>query len=449
MVGVLASMITATTSCLLLLGVEEETLRQPSGSDGGTMCTSPDDCPGGEHGTPTCDQGVCGFQCEQGFDDCDGNLGCEAATTEDKGNCGRCGITCSTYCISGSCNDPMDVTAGGQHACAIFTDGGVWCWGRNEHGELGDETTTNRTQPVRVSVPAPALQVRAGGNNSTCALLADGTVWCWGTNGGGMLGLGTTDASVPSPTPLPLTDIQEIAVGYTHACALDMDHRLFCWGANTLQQVGNGSSMNALSPVQVAASVAKVSAGGFHGCAVKLDGSLACWGSNGSGQLGLGSSNTVVGVPTTTPWLTNVAEVACGGSHTCARTAVGAVCWGNNDFGQLGLGNTMNYNTPQPLDLANVTALSAGGSESGALVADKVYVWGRNNNGQLGTCNAADELEPTENGLSKIERLAVRGMFSCALTKTHTVLCWGDNQFGQLGDGTTTSRCTPAPVVWP
>jgi alpha-tubulin suppressor-like RCC1 family protein len=360
--------------CGWILGLDEFTDQPPPGNAGGGgsggECVSVADCPGGEHGKASCDGGACGFVCDDGFDDCDTELGCETATSEDKANCGGCGISCSVYCTAGSCNDPIDATVSNNHACAILMSGSAWCWGQNNQGELGDGTTIGRSQPVNVVFPARVIQIEADGDRS-CALLTDRTVWCWGFNGQGQLGIGTTAVSVPNPTPLPLIDIQEIALGLAHTCALDMSNRLFCWGSNDRQQVGNDSLTNALSPVQVAESVASVSLGARHTCAVKLDGRLACWGDNLSGQLGLGGSDTEVGIPVTLGSLTDAAEIACGGFHTCARTAAGVRCWGSNQYGQLGMGSMTDFNTPQQLDLANVTALSMGPRESGALVADK------------------------------------------------------------------------------
>ena len=143
------------------------------------------------------------------------------------------------------------VAAGWGHQCALKSDGTVWCWGINYHGQVGDGTTTDRATPVQVPGVAKAAQVVAGGQ-STCALISDGSVMCWGDNTYGQIGLGTSGGDVPSPVVVPaLTQVRQISIGVEHACAVRWDLSVWCWGGNEAGQVGDGATIDRPAPVQV------------------------------------------------------------------------------------------------------------------------------------------------------------------------------------------------------
>lgn len=447
-----------TMGCGLLLGLDEFTDRPPGAGGGGgepTECASPADCPAGEHGASACDDGACSFVCDEGFADCDGTVGCETSIVDNKTNCGGCGVTCAVSCMSSSCNDPVDITVAHEHACAALKDGSVWCWGNNEVGQLGDGTTENRPQPTKITLAGPAVAVEAGGGFTpgfydahTCAILADRTAQCWGSNSNGELGLGSTTGT-QTPAGLQLENISQISVATNHACAININHDLYCWGANFQGEVGDGTTTMASSPVHVDAAVAWVSTGQRHTCAAKLDGTFYCWGSNSSGALGIGQGAeqlvpTFVGLP-------DVVEVSCGHYFTCARNPVGTYCWGSNSSGKLGLNdeNGGDYSSPQAINLPGVAQLNLGKNHAGAVVGEEVYMWGANAHGQLGTGTAISVPVPTPIGLANAENVSLGSEFSCALTSAGPVLCWGQNTSGQLGDGTMISRSTPAPVIWP
>ena len=440
----------ATSGCGWIIGLDEFTDAPPGGGGRGGGCTSPAECPGGEHGTAACEGGACGLLCDDGFADCDADVsGCESSTTTDKANCGGCGVTCSAYCVDGSCNDPVYIAVGYGRACAILKDGSLWCWGAVPGPVIIDGI---QTQPTRVELAGPATQVAIGGGSGlvahhTCAVLADQTVQCWGGNNNGQLGLGHTSFT-PTPTDVGLTNIQQISLGWYHTCAVEVGGRLLCWGYNDNGNVGDGTTTTALSPVEVATSIAQVSAGGTHTCAMTIDGHFRCWGLNSSGELGDGSQVTAL-LPTPVAGLFNGVEIVSGGYHTCARTRVGAFCWGANYNGQLGLGSEMDQHAPQPLTLAGINAIAAGRGYSGALVDGSVYTWGNNLSGQLGNGTAAGALSPTEIGLGQIKRLSIYWGSSCALTEAGAVFCWGSNANGELGDGSTIAKSVPTAVLWP
>ena len=461
----LLSALAVAPGCGWIIGLDEFTDAPPDagggGGDGGApACASPADCPGaGDHGAPTCDQGACGFQCDAGFADCDGELGCETSTAADKQNCGACGVTCGAYCVEGSCNDPVDIVAAQYHACALLKDGTVWCWGANTVGESDADADPVITQPMRLMLPGAALQITAGGRPSqptgedyeahTCAVLEDSTVQCWGNNESGQLALGFSGGQHHPPADVGLTGIRQVAAGGRHTCAVDMSDKMHCWGAGGVGQLGDGTTMSAYSPVEVPGTAAIIAAGQTHTCATDLDGRLRCWGQNSYGQLGINSQDnkftpTLIGSPQ------DVDELVCGDNYTCARNGISAYCWGQNDDGQLGLGSAGGMELlPLPIDLSDVGALGARDHHSGALVGGEVYMWGNNTFGQLGTGDAISTAEPEKVELAGIRKLALGQSFSCALSEAASVICWGDGQYGQLGDGTTVARSTPAPVVWP
>ncbi len=179
------------------------------------------------------------------------------------------------------------------HACAVHRNGTAWCWGFNLQGQLGDGTTTRRSQPVQVSGLTQVQQIVAGAHHS-CALTPEGTVWCWGENRRGELGQGVV-STLPQRTPVQvpgLTGATWLSAQVWHTCAVRTDTTVWCWGRNSAGQLGDGSTTDRPTPVQVVglADVAQVSAGYYTSCALQHDGSTWCWGAGGSGRLGHGST---------------------------------------------------------------------------------------------------------------------------------------------------------------
>ncbi|HAP31701.1 MAG TPA: hypothetical protein DCQ14_01405, partial [Firmicutes bacterium] len=260
------------------------------------------------------------------------------------------------------------VAAGKAHTVALREDGTVWTWGRNLNGQLGDGSTSGRLLPVQVVVSREPLvyldNVRAvaAGAEHTIALQNGGTVWAWGANANGRLGDGTTTQRlmavqvVRTLNPLAyLQNVRVVAAGTAHTLALGTDGKIWAWGANGSGQLGDGSTGQRTTPVELSAinNVNFVAAGGDHSLALKNDETAWAWGNNSFGQLGIGSTTRqtvprqVHGPAGGSPFLTGIIALAGGMLHTLAVEANGTLrAWGYNFHGQLGDGTTTARNLP-------------------------------------------------------------------------------------------------------
>jgi alpha-tubulin suppressor-like RCC1 family protein len=181
-----------------------------------------------------------------------------------------------------------------DHTCAITSSGALYCWGKNTNGQLGDGTTIHRLTPVPVSGLNAGVQMTATGWGHTCALATGGTLQCWGLNDQGQLGTGETVARfAPTTIPFPGPTIQAIAAGSLHTCALTLSGTVFCWGRNSEGQVGDGTTANRLTPVQVGGLPGRaimIASGAYHTCALLEDRTGYCWGQNTYGEVGDGTT---------------------------------------------------------------------------------------------------------------------------------------------------------------
>jgi alpha-tubulin suppressor-like RCC1 family protein len=248
-------------------------------------------------------------------------------------------------------NSVAGVALGGQHTCALATDGSLWCWGENTDGELGDGTTVDQHVPVPITALGNSVAGVALGGQHTCARKTDGSLWCWGSNHLGQLGDGT-HAGKLSPVQVTAlgTAVADVALGGDYTCARKTDGTLWCWGYGHDGQLGNGTGVGSQSPVQVAAlgnAVAEVALDLSHTCARKTDGSLWCWGGNGDWQLGDGTQTPTLSPIAVTALGTSVARVALGEGFSCALEADGSLwCWGFNWNGNLGDGTHADEHWP-------------------------------------------------------------------------------------------------------
>ena len=358
--------------------------------------------------------------------------------------------------VNGLSSGLQAISAGGSHTCALTTAGGVKCWGYNYYGQLGDGSTTYRTAAVDVTGLATGLQAIALGGLHSCALTTAGGVKCWGYNANGQLGDGSTTQRTTAVDVTGLaTGLQAISIGgdasSSHSCAITTSGAVKCWGSNDYGQLGDGSTTSRLTAVDVtglATGLQAISLGGLHSCALTTAGGVNCWGFNDSGQLGDGSTNSRLTAVDVTGLATGLQAIALGSAHTCALTTAGGVkCWGYNFNGQLGDGSTTQRTTPvNATGLATgLQAIALGSAHTCALTtAGGVKCWGRNNNGQLGDGSTTPRTTAVDaTGLATgIQAIAAGGGHTCALTTVGGVKCWGYNSNGRLGDGSTINRTT-------
>jgi alpha-tubulin suppressor-like RCC1 family protein/alpha-beta hydrolase superfamily lysophospholipase len=345
------------------------------------------------------------------------------------------------------------IATGNQHACSIFTAGKILCWGTNTYGQLGNGSTAMGYKPTLVSGISTAVAVSAG-ESHTCAVLSDGTIRCWGYNANGQLGTGgTTNSSVPV-TVTGITTATAVAAGGTHTCARLSDSTVKCWGSDASGQVGNGNgfpfgndaTMPSPTTVSGITTATAITAGKNHSCALLSDRSLRCWGEGGNGQTGSGSTADRYS-PVAVTGITNATAIAAGDAQTCARLSDSTVkCWGKNDVGQLGDGSTTQRTSPVVVSgLSTATAIGLGTSHACARLSDStVKCWGKNDVGQLGNGTATNASTPTT--VSTIDdalEVAPGGAFTCAYRAGGGIQCWGSNDHAELLQGTAPTQSFP------
>jgi alpha-tubulin suppressor-like RCC1 family protein len=347
----------------------------------------------------------------------------------------------------------MSVAGGDQHSLALKRDGTVWAWGLNANGQLGNGTTTNSTVPVAVSGLANVVAISAGGNFSL-ALKGDGTVWAWGSNLFDQLGdNGVTFLTATLPVRVfGLTNITAISAGYAHSIARRGDGAVFTWGQNLQGQLGDGTTAERIAPVQVpgVSGAVAVSTGVYNTHAILGDGRVFAWGSNATGQLGAGLA-VFKTVPELVPGLTDIVAISAGFESSFAVRSDGRLfAWGGNGTGQLGDGTLTNRSTPVLLPgIDGVVAVSAGFDHTLALRNDgTVRAWGDNIFGEAGPGQPAfGAFTPGPvPGITQAVAVSAGFLHSLVLKSDGTVVAFGYNGYGQLGDGTLTSRSTPVTV---
>ncbi len=306
--------------------------------------------------------------------------------------------------VSGLSSGVTAVAAGGDHTCALTSGGAVECWGQNQSGALGNNSSTSSLVPVGVSGLSSGILSVASGAYHSCAKTAAATVQCWGYNPDGALGDNTTTASlvpVAVSSSLPAGSAESLTAGEYFTCALTNGGGS-CWGEDTFGQLGNNSTTNSLIPVYVddlPSGVESIVAGASHACAVATVGTVQCWGDNTNGQLG-NNSTKQSDVPIAVSGLAGVMAIAAGRNHTCALTTAGAVqCWGDNAQGQLGNNSTTASLVPGPVSGlgSGVVAIAAGKFHNCAIkTGGAVWCWGYNYDGELGNNAMTNSLVPVE-----------------------------------------------------
>lgn len=333
------------------------------------------------------------------------------------GNGQTSGFSAVPTTVSNLSSNISQVAVGSFNSCALKSDGGVECWGNNGSGQLGDNSTTQSATPVTVDIDesntalsgVTALSDRL---SHVCALINDGSVKCWGLNNKGQLGDDSTtnrDTAVNVKNAANtgnLSNIVQVAVSSYSTCALNNVGAVQCWGENTNGELGDGTNTDSDIPVYVSgltSGVTSIAAGFKFTCALLNDGTVKCWGLNTYGQLGDNNGKSNQNTPVSGNGLTDVVQIAAGGRHACALISDGTVkCWGGNGDGQLGDNSTTERASPVQVrnasdtgNLSNVTSITAGFYYTCATINDgALYCWGGNSGRQLGNNTTSDSSLP-------------------------------------------------------
>jgi alpha-tubulin suppressor-like RCC1 family protein len=291
----------------------------------------------------------------------------------------------------------LEVTTAADHSCALREEGSVWCFGANDQGQLGLPGVNDVLSPTALTLDATAQQVSAEAAFS-CALLQNGRVYCWGQNTEGMLAQDDTYPGEDQFVPLPVTQFDD-------------------WSS---LDTGNG-----------------------HACALRAPGTLWCWGRNSDDQLGLGESADAQfrypqQVQSASDWL----QVQAGQNHSCGlRRGGGLWCWGDNEFGNLGTGDFTPQPSPVRIDAREYVQVSLDTFHTCAIdTASELWCWGRNIEGQLGLGDIEDRVLPARVATGNWAQVAVGRFHTCATKHNASIWCTGENAVGQLGSGDTERR---------
>jgi alpha-tubulin suppressor-like RCC1 family protein len=370
----------------------------------------------------------------------------------------------------------VTVTAGADHVCALTERGEAYCWGSNEFGQLGSGSADSvpHTVAVRVRTEMKFTTVSAGFTH-TCALADDGSAWCWGANDTAQLGDGSLKNS---PIPVRVsTDVklQAIGPGGGHTCGVSNGDIGYCWGGNWHGQLGVGDRdgdaaapccYRVPKPIRTELRFRTAVAGGISSCAVAVGRKAYCWGSPQEGRLGTGAddaANKSADKTTPTAVVGNALfqTVLPRAWHTCGLSSMnGALCWGGDMF-------QMKSAVPERVSIpGELSVVTTGHFHDCALTGDgTAYCWGTNTDGELGDGSTHEAAAPLRaatprrfrsiaaGGSMDISRPGRPGEvptwgFTCAVTADDgSILCWGDNRHGALGNGSTERALTPTPIA--
>ncbi len=371
---------------------------------------------------------------------------------------------------SGSIYSHSTILASWNYTCVVLNTNSMKCWGDGGMGRLGNGQWYNRADPVSVNLggnggPTTAVEVSSGSTHHSCAVMTDGSMQCWGEDyygqnghgsGGGWHGGDATPVQVTMPTG---RTAQTVANGFHHSCAVMDDGSLYCWGDNRVGQLGLGTTSERENvPTSVTLpdnrSVIAVTGGFDSSCIILNDSTGMCTGLNQDGQLGNGNTTNYTSFTpiTVLPANSNLAAISIGVRHTCGLLDNGSVyCWGWGDDGQLGDGNTETMNSSAvKVDFPagrTAIAIDAGMMHTCAILDDNsAMCWGDNEYGQIGDNTTTDRLTPTNvtfPGGIGVATISAGRVHTCAIVMNGSVYCWGAHEIGQLGNGWTTDSDIP------
>jgi len=341
-----------------------------------------------------------------------------------------------------------------------FDAGGLWLWGYNNNGQLGNSSIISRSSPVQTICGGTNWGQIACGADHTAAIKTDGTLWLWGYNSVGKLGNNTTaDRSSPVQTISGGTNWSQVSCGADHTAAIKTDGSLWVWGRN-IGNLGDGTFLYRSSPVQTicgGTNWSEVACGAEYTAAIKTDGSLWLWGSNGDGRLG---HNTIVSESSPVQTVSggnNWSQVGCGDNHTAAIKTDGTLwCWGYNQHGQTGDNTDINRSSPvQTISGGtNWSQVACGSNHTAAVKTDgTLWLWGNNDYGQLGNNIGGTSYDyrsspvQTVSGGNNWKQVICGGYNTAAIKTDGTLWLWGSNSSGKLGNNSIINRSSPVQTV--
>lgn len=308
----------------------------------------------------------------------------------------------------------LAINCAGSHTLAIRSDGALFSWGKNSHGQLGTMTDGESATFWQINLPArigsSTWKAMACGRNFSMGILSDDTLWGWGQNNLGQIGSGDTN-NYNYPVQTGSSTWKAVASGDSHTLGILSDNTLWAWGYNGSGQLGNGVSYSTSSPVQVGSSTWKaIACGDAYSIGIRGDNTLWAWGANNYGQLGDGTTNA------------STSPIQIGTSTWKVIAGGGSVSGGND------------------------TSVSAGSHTLAIRSDNTLWAWGFNAYGQLGDGTTTNRTSPTQIGSSTWKLVACGNVHSLALRSDNTIWSWGYNYDGELGDGTTTNRTSPTQI---
>lgn len=368
----------------------------------------------------------------------------------------------------------LSVTTGSDHNCALEQSGLVYCWGHNNHGQIGkgfpdqiwDSTFDFLPNQVVLDSDEKAMKIVNGDQNS-CLILDTLELLCWGQNNRGQVGdYSTFDSFSPMTVGFEdITSISDVVLGFQFTCAITNQGDVYCWGNNNYGQVGEQPGSEVLAPNLAMPSEGDPAIGLFTStssnfiCALKESGMLFCWGENSNKQIGEGGESTNIPQHILLPHNLTFEDVKVGPSHVCGIANNSQLyCWGSNEDGKLGIGseNYSNFDTPQVVQFPDnnpIEAIALAWDHTCALdKSGNVLCWGSNSFAQLGNGNQLESNVPVYSSTpsnSKSIGIYADGWRSCAMMSDGSVFCWGDNVAGQIGDGSNSNRLQPTRVIFP
>jgi alpha-tubulin suppressor-like RCC1 family protein len=342
---------------------------------------------------------------------------------------------------------------------------GLFVWGNNFDGQLGDNTITHRSYPIQTIAGGTNWSSVAGGGGHTAAIKTDGTLWLWGRNYNGQLGDNTT---VYKSSPFQVvgfaTNWSSVSCGGSFTAAIKTDGTLWNWGRNNNGQLGHNTTTHRSSPVQTIAGGTNwnsVACGGGHTAAIKTDGTLWLWGYNYQGQLGENTRTDRSSPIQTIAGGTNWSKVACGGAHTAAIKTDGTIwVWGKNSYygyggGQVGDNTTVGKSSPVQTIAGgtNWIFVACGSDHTAAIKTDgTLWLWGGGNygtSGELGDNTVINKSSPVQTiaGGTNWSKVACGYGTTAAIKSDGTLWTLGINSYGAMGDNTVINKSSPVQTI--